>query len=289
MSRRRPSCVIRGSAAVACSTWLRVNTSSPTRFIIWFNRCTSTRRVLSAALDVPAAASAVSVSLFEPCFSVARSCVTTSGTGAHVACSHAASTSIATAAFAGSPVASAVFCAAFALTRLVPPAAFGFSACSVASVPISSASCPEPASPPSSPSASIDRKIPRSRSRSASRPVIISALAFSFPSRSNPSRFSPACASFSSRPNPRKPVVPLMVCTARKISPSSPASSGLPSSSVRQCSIRSSPSWLSIRNSRIRSSIGTHPAGPPSLSLTRKAPALVIGETGLSLRPIGCD
>ena len=49
MSRRRESSVMLGSAAVACSTWLRVSTSSPTRFIIRFSRATSTRSVLSAA------------------------------------------------------------------------------------------------------------------------------------------------------------------------------------------------------------------------------------------------
>ncbi len=50
MSRRRESRVMLGSAAVACSTWLRVSTSSPTRFIMRLSRATSTRRVLSAAL-----------------------------------------------------------------------------------------------------------------------------------------------------------------------------------------------------------------------------------------------
>jgi hypothetical protein len=49
MSRRRESSVMRGSAEVACNTWLRVRTSSPTRFIIRLSREMSTRRVLSAA------------------------------------------------------------------------------------------------------------------------------------------------------------------------------------------------------------------------------------------------
>ncbi len=50
MSRRRESSVMLGSAAVACSTWLRVSTSSPTRFIMRFSRATSTRNVLSEAV-----------------------------------------------------------------------------------------------------------------------------------------------------------------------------------------------------------------------------------------------
>ena len=52
MSRRRESSVMLGSAAVACRTWLRVSTSSPTRFIMRFSRATSTRNVLSAALPM---------------------------------------------------------------------------------------------------------------------------------------------------------------------------------------------------------------------------------------------
>ncbi len=50
ISRRRESRVMLGSAEVACKTWLRVSTSSPTRFIIRFSSVTSTRSVLSAAL-----------------------------------------------------------------------------------------------------------------------------------------------------------------------------------------------------------------------------------------------
>jgi len=52
MSRRRESMVMFGSLAVACSTWLRVSTSSPTRFIMRLSRVTSTRRELSAALAI---------------------------------------------------------------------------------------------------------------------------------------------------------------------------------------------------------------------------------------------
>ncbi len=52
ISRRRESMVMLGSAAVACSTWLRVSTSSPTRFIIRLSNVTSTRSVLSAAVPV---------------------------------------------------------------------------------------------------------------------------------------------------------------------------------------------------------------------------------------------
>ena len=39
-----------GSAEVACKTWLRVSTNSPTRFIMRFSSVTSTRSVLSAAV-----------------------------------------------------------------------------------------------------------------------------------------------------------------------------------------------------------------------------------------------
>ena len=49
ISRRRLSMVILGSDEVACRTWLRVSTSSPTRFIILLSRVTSTRSELSAA------------------------------------------------------------------------------------------------------------------------------------------------------------------------------------------------------------------------------------------------
>ncbi len=60
----------------------------------------------------------------------------------------------------------------------------------------------------------------------------------------------------------QNPVVPLIVCTERKISASSSVSSGRSSRSVRQRSMRSNPSWLSIRNSLVNSSIAsTHPPG----------------------------
>jgi hypothetical protein len=49
ISRRRESMVKLGSSAVACRIWLRVSTSSPTRFIMRLSRTTSTRRVLSEA------------------------------------------------------------------------------------------------------------------------------------------------------------------------------------------------------------------------------------------------
>jgi hypothetical protein len=61
MSRRRDNRVRLGSAAVACSTWLRVSTSSPTRFIIRFRSVTSTRKVLSAA-EPPAGVRALTAS-----------------------------------------------------------------------------------------------------------------------------------------------------------------------------------------------------------------------------------
>jgi hypothetical protein len=138
------------------------------------------------------------------------------------------------------------FTAAAAATASATPAF-----CSSTSRSIRTASSPAP----SFSSASIERRIERSASSNWSSTVTTSADALNLPSRNSPSRFSPACASFSSRVYPRKPVVPLMVWTERKISAISAASSGRFSRSVRQRSIRSSPSWLSITNSRVSSSI----------------------------------
>ncbi len=75
---------------------------------------------------------------------------------------------------------------------------------------------------------SLDRLENRTQRRRAdcSSPVMMGRSAASLPSRSRPSRFSPAWASFSSRLKPRNPVVPLIVCTERKISPSRAASPG---------------------------------------------------------------
>ena len=58
------------------------------------------------------------------------------------------------------------------------------------------------------------------RSSAVSTRLTMSGVAVSTPSRTLPSTFSAACATCSSRGRPRKPQVPLIVCTRRKISDS---------------------------------------------------------------------
>jgi len=80
----------------------------------------------------------------------------------------------------------------------------------------------------------------------------------------------------------------------RKISASNPVSDGFDSSSVKHRSIRSRPSWLSIRNSLVKSSI-PHPRSPedqpnrtpakPEIGQLRRIPAFraFIGVFGFNL------
>ena len=240
MSRRRESMVMFGSPEVACSTWLRVSTSSPTRFIIRFSSTTSTRNVLSA-VDV-AGTRGLAASVSSALASTAGLAATAAGAAAG---SGASASSTATGASCS------CFCALACVLAALPAT---LACCSLSSWTISFLSSPSP----SLPTASIVFKIERSPSSSCSSAVMTGAVASILPSRNSPSRFSPEWASFSSRLKPRNPVVPLMVCTERNISASSAVSPGLSSRSVRHRSMRSSPSWLSIKNSRVNSSILVH-------------------------------
>ena len=258
ISRRRESMVRLGSAAVACSTWLRVSTSSPTRFIMRLSSVTSTRNVLSAAVPAPVTPRGRPISPAAAWVSgagaTAGSCADAAGSAAYAEGRASGAAEIAGAdesasAGGGEPAIERAFgltCAA-ACGWISP----GLAACKFSRQPIRGPSSPLP----SVASVSIVFRIERRPSSSCSRPVIIGRLAASLPSRNRPSRFSPACASFSRRLKPRNPVVPLMVCTERNISASKAALSGFSSRSVRHRSMRSRPSWLSIRNSLVSSSI----------------------------------
>ena len=101
--------------------------------------------------------------------------------------------------------------------RLIPrPLRFGAGACSLSSRAINAASSPSPS--PSQPAASIVFSRFAQAVQQVQQHRDHGAPAVNLPSRSRPSRFSPAWASFSRRLKPRNPVVPLMVCTERKIS-----------------------------------------------------------------------
>ena len=219
MSRRRESRVMLGSAAVACSTWLRVSTSSPTRFIMRFSSVTSTRSVLSAA--VPAAwrarlwrrrcrLGAAGVAQRRRAASAAAALQAVGRRRRRSARRQRAALCSELGPRCGSPHGRAGASApGVAWLRLLPePATSSRRAISAVSSPS-----------PSLASASIVFRIARRPSSSCSSAVITGASAASLPSRNRPSRFSPEWASFSRRLKPRKPVVPLMVCTERKISP----------------------------------------------------------------------
>ncbi len=93
------------------------------------------------------------------------------------------------------------------------------------------------------------------RSIAASTALTSSGVTTSSPSRTRPSTFSPACATRSSRGRPRKPQVPLMVWTSRKISERVGASSGARSSRTRATSSSARLSLVSVRKSASSSSI----------------------------------
>ena len=281
-----------GSDEVACKTWLRVSTSSPTRFIIRFSSVTSTRSVLSAALPcVRGRAGSCSAASGEALDSAAAAGTGSAGcarTGAGAGAGAAAETGAggggggAAETGAGESGAGASAGCGAALCSCGragagaegageggagaegPPALAWAGTCARAGSCSSSRRAIRAASSlsPSASSASMVLRIERRPSSSCKSPVMIDRSAVSLPSRSRPSRFSPEWASFSSRLKPRNPVVPLIVCTERKISPIKPASCGRSSRSVRQRSMRSNPSWLSIRNSLVNSSICPliHPA-----------------------------
>ena len=179
LSSRRASSGKFAASIPLCSIWLRVNTSSPTRFIMRFSTSTSIRSVLSAlAFSVTTVGcSAGDPPLFE-------------ATGAAPSLFVVSTSAICGASISGNSAGTCPF--------------------NIASSAISSPSS-SPARVPSLPVSSISTRIARSPSIKRSNPLIKSELTASLPSRSDPSRCSPACASFSSRSKPRNPVVPLIV------------------------------------------------------------------------------
>ena len=119
-----------------------------------------------------------------------------------------------------------------------------------------SASISSPSSPATSlPVAARPPRIALIRSSAARTRVTVSGVAVSTPSRTFPSTFSAACATCSNRGRPRKPQVPLIVCTSRKISDSVSWSSGVRSSFTRATSRSAMLSLVSVRKSAIRSSM----------------------------------
>ncbi len=113
-----------------------------------------------------------------------------------------------------------------------------------------------PSSPTgSAPVAASPARISLMRSSAPSTALITVGVAANSRSRTRPSTFSAACATCSSRGRPRKPHVPLMVCTNRKISPSIASSPGARSSFTSARSASARLSFVSVRNSASRSSI----------------------------------
>ncbi|MEY9654306.1 hypothetical protein ABH980_001313 [Bradyrhizobium ottawaense] len=92
--------------------------------------------------------------------------------------------------------------------------------------------------------------------RSIEDRITVTASAFTgMPSRNLPINVSPACASASSRGNPRKPQVPLMVWTRRKMLSRILALFGSCSNFTNWLSTVSRLSLVSVKNSRNRSSM----------------------------------
>ena len=268
------------SALVAWRIWLRVRTSSPTRFIMRLSSSTSTRSVESAAPGVAAAGASGGggAAASRAAQEAKRTATAGAGRGSGSGSRGAASTSLGGPASPGSVPGEAhleghrgrrgaalgLGCAVCAACRDARGAATTAASTGSATATAASPRCNSSRRAimalsscglsPSAPVVSMERRTPRRTSMSASRPLMMPGLAASLPSRSRPRRFSPACESASRRLKPRKPVVPLMVCTERKISASSSVSPGRVSRSVRHRSMRSRPSWLSSRNSRVRSS-----------------------------------
>ena len=97
-------------------------------------------------------------------------------------------------------------------------------------------------------------RMPLMRSMVASTSVTASAVT-GRPSRNLPISVSAACASASSRGSPRNPQVPLMVWTSRKMLSRILALLGSCSKRTSSTSTTSRLSWVSVTNSRNRSSI----------------------------------
>jgi len=93
------------------------------------------------------------------------------------------------------------------------------------------------------------------RSSAARIWLTISGDADSVASRSWPSTFSAAWATRSSLGRPKKPQVPLIVCTIRKMSPSVAASSGVRSRASRATSSSARFSLVSVKKSASKSSM----------------------------------
>jgi hypothetical protein len=98
-------------------------------------------------------------------------------------------------------------------------------------------------------------RIAFTRSNAVSTRLIMSGVTARAQSRTLPSTLSPACATRSRRGRPRKPQVPLIVCTMRKISASVAASSGVRSSVTKARSSSAKFSLVSVRKSASKSSM----------------------------------
>ena len=224
--------VVPVSWRTAWSSWFRVSTSSPTRFISCSRRSSLTRSVWAETVST-------FPSVSEPC--------SAAGVGA-------------------GRVSSAIGGAAV-VARGVPHAARSSRAISSSSSPCGSDWW-----------AARWSRIERTRSTAAKIAPSTSGVGSNVPSRRRPSTFSAACATRSRRVRARKPQVPLIVWTMRKMLAMRSRSSGSRSRLTSSASRVAIPSQHSVRNSDRSSSIAPYhpaagrPCGPsarPGQSATR--------------------
>ena len=197
-------------------TWLRANTSSPTRFITLSSNPTSTRIVLSEAVAAARedcwmrSASTTSAGRAAPCSTRISPMRRGSpsfcfSTASRIAASVTPALCIRMSPIEDGNAAASEVCSGTGATALFVSASGD--CCRRVSVAISFVSSRSP----SPPLASILPSIWRTASTMPSSAVVSSGLSVSCPSRSRVSRFSPTCATFSSWGKPRNPQVPLMV------------------------------------------------------------------------------
>ena len=254
----------------SCRSWLRVSTSSLTRVMRSSSTSTPTRMVCAAPTGAAAAAGAASVPARGPApaagsaASAGASGITASGvpdtTASGVPDTAASGVDDTTASGVDDTTASGSGAAAAGATIGAKVATADGSARAGAGVSPSAARSRAAIRGPSSPACSVPvaaRSATMSliRSSASSTRLTRTGVGRRLPSRIRLSTFSPACATFSSRGRPRKPQVPLIVCTRRKMPDRVSPSSGVVSSRTSATSSSAMFSFVSVRNSASRSSI----------------------------------
>ena len=242
----KPASLIDGAN---CKIWLRARTSSPTRFMTWSSSSTSTRMALSVTVERAGPDSGGEDSAVAVLAACIGGGVDSAGAGTDSTTSSGAASGTATTGAGGGSAGSLAAAASVsagggdegsaATGAAVLGAAFGFGA-STSAIFSSAWRSGVVSSAPSLPSDSRWARMSRIASTVLRSTSVIAASISSFPSRSRLRTFSPRCASVSSFGSPRKPQVPLIVWTMRKIvasvsrldSPRSSASSS-PSSRSR--------------------------------------------------------